>query len=76
MINRLVRAGSVAAIVLSISACSSIGNVQPWQKGQLAKPAMAMDASSLEQRHAAHTYFSKEAASGGNGVGAGGCGCN
>jgi Domain of unknown function (DUF4266) len=50
--------------------------VQPWQKGNLAKPDMALDHDALETRFEDHTYFSKEGASGGAGVGGGGCGCN
>jgi hypothetical protein len=55
--------------------CESM-KVQPWQKGNLAKPEMAFDSDVLETRFADHTYFSKEGASGGAGVGGGGCGCN
>ncbi|HTN50246.1 MAG TPA: DUF4266 domain-containing protein [Burkholderiaceae bacterium] len=65
----------VVAIVL-VAGCESMGKVQPWQKGNLAKPEMAFDPDALEARFADHTYFSKEAASGGAGVGGGGCGCN
>ncbi len=65
----------VAACVL-VTACESMPKVQPWQKGNLAKPEMAFDPDALEARFADHTYFSKEAASGGAGVGGGGCGCN
>ena len=50
--------------------------VQPWQKGTLARRDMALDADVLKRKFAAHVYFSKEAASGGQGVGGGGCGCN
>lgn len=50
--------------------------VQPWQKGTLARRDMALDSDPLKRRFAAHVYFSKEAASGGQGVGGGGCGCN
>ncbi len=52
------------------------GTVQPWQKGNLAKSEMAFDPDPLQARFADHTYFSKEAASGGMSVGGGGCGCN
>lgn len=62
-----------AAAALLVCGCST---VQPWQKGNLAKPEMAFDPDVLEARFADHTYFSKEAASGGAGVGGGGCGCN
>lgn len=63
----------LVACALALAACSS---VQPWQKGNLAKPEMAFDSDPLEVRFADHTYFSKEGASGGAGVGGGGCGCN
>jgi hypothetical protein len=62
--------------LFALSACSSMEPPQPWQKGDLARPAMRMDSDPLEARFTAHTYFSKEAASGGTGVGGGGCGCN
>jgi Domain of unknown function (DUF4266) len=58
---------------LSVSACA---DVKPWQKGELAKPEMAFDGDPLAARAAQHIYFSKENASGGYGVGGGGCGCN
>ncbi|MEX8517156.1 MAG: DUF4266 domain-containing protein [Leptothrix sp. (in: b-proteobacteria)] len=60
----------------SLGGCMSWQPPQPWQKGELARPAMRMDADPLEARFDSHVYFSKEAASGGNGVGGGGCGCN
>ena len=46
------------------------------EKGNLAKPEMAFDSDPLDARFMDHTYFSKEGASGGAGVGGGGCGCN
>ena len=50
---------------------------QVWEtRKTLAKHEMAFDPDTLEARFADHTYFSKEAASGGAGVGGGGCGCN
>jgi hypothetical protein len=50
--------------------------VAPWQKGDLARPHMAFDPDPLETRFKQHSYSSKEAASGGYGVGGGNCGCN
>jgi hypothetical protein len=61
------------ACALWLAGCST---VQPWQKGNLAKPEMAFDSDPLDARFMDHTYFSKEGASGGAGVGGGGCGCN
>jgi hypothetical protein len=61
------------SVVLLASGCAT---VQPWQKGNLAKPNMAFDPDRVDARLQQHIYASKEAASGGNGVAAGGCGCN
>ena len=66
----------IVAVTVLATGCESVGKVQPWQKGNLAKPDMAFDHDTLETRFADHTYFSKEGASGGAGVGGGGCGCN
>ncbi|GAB4401420.1 MAG: hypothetical protein OHK0048_18120 [Rhodoferax sp.] len=58
-----------------LSGCS-IQPVNPWEKGDLAKPEMTFEADPLDQRFVQHIYASKENASGGYGVGGGGCGCN
>ena len=50
--------------------------MQAWEKGNLTKPGMAMDADPLDQRFMQHIYTSKENSTGGSGVGGGGCGCN
>ena len=69
---------SLASVLLAalVAGCASLGDVQPWQKGELARPEMQFDAGSLDARNAASVYSSREAASGGLGVGGGGCGCN
>ena len=64
------------ALFGSLSACSLIQPVQPWEKGNLAKPEMIFDEDTLDAAFVVHTYSSKEAAFGGAGVGGGGCGCN
>jgi hypothetical protein len=53
-----------------------IQSVEPWQKGNLAKPEMTFDEDPLERGFKEHIYSSKEASAGGSGVGGGGCGCN
>jgi len=68
--NTILFAGMLAG-----SACSSMG-VEPWQRGTLAKPEMALDSSPVTSALDDHIYFSKEASSGGRGFGGGGCGCN
>lgn len=72
------RARAVPAIALlaAISGCASIEPVQPWEKGVLSRPEMTFEVDRLDNAFTEHTYFSKEAASGGAGVGGGGCGCN
>ena len=51
-------------------------NVKPWQRGTLADYTMQADRDPLGTAHAEHIWFSREEASGGRGVGGGGCGCN
>lgn len=63
------------AVASLLSACSTQA-VQPWEKGYLAKPEMTFQMDRLENAYMEHTYFSKEAASGGVSAGTGGCGCN
>jgi hypothetical protein len=78
-IERFLR-GPHTAVALSL-VCSALGGCaiappQAWEKGHLAKPEMTMAADPLDQRFVQHIYASKENASGGYGVGGGGCGCN
>ncbi len=64
-----------ACIGLALSACS-LEPVQPWDRDLLAQQKMQLVADPLEIYLDNHTYFSKEASSGGQSVGGGGCGCN
>jgi len=50
--------------------------VEPWQRDLLAKKSMQPVPNYFENFYDEHIYFSKEASSGGQGVGGGGCGCN
>lgn len=63
------------ALGILLSGCSTLG-VKPWERELLAKPSMQLNASPLEAAADDHTYFSKEAATGGRSFGGGGCGCN
>jgi hypothetical protein len=65
----------MALLALTLSACS-LEPVQPWDRDLLAQQKMQLVADPLEIYLDEHTYFSKEASSGGQGVGGGGCGCN
>ena len=70
------RLAVIVSVIAALSAAGGCSSVQPWQKGNLAKKEMAFDGDPLEARYQQHIYFSKENASGGYGVGGGGCGCN
>jgi hypothetical protein len=59
-----------------LGGCATFEPPKPWEKGQLAKPEMQFDYDRLDARAQVHVYTSKEGASGGYGVGGGGCGCN
>lgn len=61
------------AASLLVAACAP---VQPWERGRLAQPGMALEADPLLAAMDDHVYTSKEAASGGVGPAGGGCGCN
>lgn len=75
-VMRSCQAVLVMAAALSCMACSSLEGPKPWEKGVLAKPEMTMESDPLDARLTQHIYSSKEAATGGYGVGGGGCGCN
>jgi Domain of unknown function (DUF4266) len=66
----------LVACALALNGCASMTPPQPWERGELAKPTMQFDANKLEARAQEHIYASKEVATGGYGVGGGGCGCN
>jgi len=62
-----------AAAALSFAGCAG---VEPWDRDVLARPDMQIVTDPLEAATDEHIYFSKEASSGGQGFGGGGCGCN
>jgi len=74
--SRLLLIAAAAGLLATTSGCALVQPVQPWEKGVLAKPEMTFEGDRLDGNFVEHTYSSKEAASGGSGVGGGGCGCN
>lgn len=71
----------VLALAALTTGCTSAGlldfeRVQPWQRDTLSKDAMRPGGDPADAYVDEHIYFSKEASSGGSGVGGGGCGCN
>lgn len=73
MKNRLV----IFLAAMGLLACGAgCQNVKPWQRGSLADITMRPDRDPIGKAMNQHIFFSREAASGGEGVGGGGCGCN
>ena len=62
-------------LTIFLSGCSSLG-VEPWERDLIAKDSMQLVPDYFDNFYDEHIYFSKEASSGGQGVGGGGCGCN
>jgi len=62
-------------ITIGLSACA-YEKIKPWHRDVLSKPQNQLIPDPLEYEVDDHIYFSKEAASGGQGIGGGGCGCN
>ncbi|WP_347986722.1 DUF4266 domain-containing protein [Methylomonas sp. AM2-LC] len=66
--------GLLCILLINLTGCTPI---QPWERGNLAKPQMALDPDPLLNGMRAHNYSSREAAPGASfGSGGGGCGCN
>lgn len=64
--------GLIGCVLLG-SGCT---HVNPWERDALADPVMRTDRDPAGTLLSEHMWFSREAASGGRGVGGGGCGCN
>lgn len=82
MIKRLLL---ILACCTSIPGCSfynsageafTMSKVEPWQRDILARDDMQLNPDEMRTFADEHIYFSKEASTGGRGVGGGGCGCN
>jgi signal transduction histidine kinase len=65
----------ILAVLPLLGACAHIG-AQPWQRDVLARKSMQLAREPAIMAFDEHTYFSKEAASGGRSFDGGGCGCN
>lgn len=75
----MLRVRSMAAAILPATAALLLvacAPVQPWERGNLAKPHMAMQPFPIQAEFREHIYGSRESASGGSAsTGGGGCGC-
>ena len=72
---RPVLAALAGALCVFASGCTT-QRVQAWERGALADYTMRTDRDPLATAMAEHTWFSREASTGGRGVGGSGCGCN
>jgi hypothetical protein len=66
----------VLSLTLAALALGGCANVQPWEHAALADDKMNRNRDPLKTAIDEHIYFSREAATGGQGVGGTGCGCN
>jgi len=71
--RKLILLAAFAVITVTQNGCET---VQPWQRKTLADYTMRGDRDPMGDAITEHIYFSREMASGGKGVGGGGCGCN
>ena len=62
-----------AALMLGLQACQP---VEPWERGNLAKPQMALDPNATHSALRAHTFASREPGAAETSAVGGGCGCN
>ena len=70
---------STPALLLAVLGLTLLGGcapLHPWERGNLAKPHMALTTNPGQAAMKAHLEMSREAASGGGAAAGGGCGCN
>lgn len=76
MAMKITRFAVIFILLLIIFALAGCVQVAPWERGNLAKPHMALDPHPLQSAVQAHNYGSREAAASTNSAGGGGgCGC-
>ncbi|WP_234413614.1 DUF4266 domain-containing protein [Ideonella sp. A 288] len=66
---RLIGCGLAA---LALAGCTAVA---PWERGELARPHMAVDPAPMRSALRDHVHSSREAASMGGSADGGGCGC-
>lgn len=64
-----------AALLLAMLALAGCATVEPWQRGTLAKPQMAIDPMPLQSGSRSHVQNTRQAAGMGSAAEGGGCGC-
>jgi hypothetical protein len=66
---------AILGLVILTGGCAN-ESLKPWDRDLLAEQKMQLVPNPMDEYLNDHIYFSKEASSGGKGVGGGGCGCN
>ena len=75
MMNRAVFRFLLMVLLLALTTgCAT--NVEPWERGRLAREEMQWVMDPMEEKLSRHIFFSKEASTGGGEAVGGGCGCN
>ena len=69
---------TITLLLLTLTGLSgrSSWGVQPWERDVLAQKKMQLEPYPVDTYLDEHIYTSREASSGGRGIGGGGCGCN
>lgn len=76
MRHHLIQLCSLAVLAAVLGTQTGCEAVKPWQRKTLADYTMRGDRDPIGESIKEHIFFSREMASGGKGVGGGGCGCN
>jgi len=63
----------VALALLGCALATACKTVQPWERGNLVKPQMSLDAERLQSALRAHAYGSREALAGASNAQGSGC---
>jgi hypothetical protein len=65
-----------SALLVSLGLLCACEPVEPWERGNLAKPQMALDPNPTHSVLRDHTFGSRQAAASSATAAGGGCGCN
>ncbi|MBT3192121.1 MAG: DUF4266 domain-containing protein [Verrucomicrobia bacterium] len=63
-------------VLSALTLCGGCASVKPWEMATFGSYIMRGDRDPIDDTFSEHVYFTREASSGGRGVGGGGCGCN
>lgn len=76
LLPRPTRASAARVLLLCLAtAVAGCSEVDPWDRGRLAKPYMALDNNPIQHAARNHVHSSREAMPAGSAGEGGGCGC-